>query len=101
MTEQEAAQAALGARQQYGVPATYKVKSAEKRIVELVADNQAVQRELPGPGPARDVVAWVVRLGAGPGWVDFTLEDATGKVVRVLQSRGAVTSEAELQAGVR
>ena len=88
MTEQQAVQIALSARPEFEVPSDFEPITAEKRIIEIV-DGQPVRDELPEPGPVRDTVAWVVRLGLDVLWAEFAVEDTTGAVVRIRRSRGA------------
>lgn len=95
MTETEARQVALASRPAFGVSEDYAVVSAEKRIIELVENGQPVRDELPGPGPIREVLAWVVQTGHDVVWAEFAIEDATRKVVRFRRSRGAVPAVSE------
>lgn len=97
MTEQQAAQIALQARPEFEVPQDFELTAAERRIIEIVENGQPVRDELPAPGPVRDTVAWVVTLGSDVLWAEFAVEDATGLVVRIRRSRGAVGAVHEVR----
>lgn len=93
MTDQDAIHIALGSRPAFEVSDEFQTPVAQKRVIELV-EPHSLRDEPPGPGPVRDLVAWVVRLHSGVLWVEFAIEDATRKVVRFRRSRSAALYQA-------
>jgi hypothetical protein len=81
VNESEARAVAEAAREVHSVPAGHRIEAAERRIIELL--------EAPPPqAQVRDTVAWIVRFGHGPGWVELAIDDGQGTVVRVERGRG-------------
>lgn len=91
MTPEQAVAAAQAASPRLGVPASYRPLSAERRIIEIVAD-APLRDELPQPGPVMDRVAWVVRLGEGIAWAELAVDEADGNILRLRRSRGAAAA---------
>jgi len=89
MTAAEAIRVAMDARPGFDVPDSFQPLTAEKRIVELVEPTQPVRDQMPKPGRTRDVIAWVVTLGAEAAEVWFTVRDSSGDIVRFHKSRNA------------
>ncbi|WP_418315124.1 hypothetical protein [Piscinibacter sakaiensis] len=88
MNAQQAIASAQAAAPAHGVPANYRPAAAELRIVELV-EGAPLRDELPPPGPVYDRSAWVVRLALDILWVELTIDDQTGELLRIRRSRGA------------
>ena len=88
MTEDKAVEAALQARHRLELVDDYQYSSAEKRIIEIVMDGKPVSDSLPGTGPVRDLVAWVVVLAFETSEAEIAIDDMTGQVVRFRRSRG-------------
>jgi len=87
MTRDQAMAVAESARASFGVPAEFALKAADKRIVELVEGETKVVADLPPePGPRYDLVAWVVSFAGPAAFVQLTIDDATGRVVRIRRS---------------
>lgn len=82
MTEQEARVRAEQARWVHEVLPAAMIVWAEERYIELP------EREPEIPAPVRDVLVWVVRFQQGIMWKDLAVDDLTGRIVRVEQSRG-------------
>jgi hypothetical protein len=85
MTAAEAIDIALKARPKWEVLPEFQPGTAEKRIVEIVKG--APVDQMPGPGPVRDLVAWVVQLVFEDAWVEFAIEDQGGEIIRFRRSR--------------
>ena len=81
MTSQEARRAAEAARGANGIPPDANLGTMEQRYIELSLDDPSK------PGPVRDLLVWAVRFVWGNSWVELAINDADGKVVRVLRSR--------------
>lgn len=81
MEQAEAERLAEGAAPEFKVPPDYAVASTDRRFIEVPS---------PGAGDGlRDALAWVVRFAKPGWWIDLSVEDATGRIVRVERSRGA------------
>ena len=91
MTPDDAISRAAAARAEFGVPELFVPKWAKRRIVEIVP-GQPVIDALPAAGPVIDRIAWIVHLGVDVLWVEFTIDDQTGRIIRFRRSRGAVAS---------
>lgn len=82
MTREEAQRAAVSARAEFGVPKEAHVDSApERRFIELAGSDPAAAE------PVCDLLAWIIRFRSGIAWIDLTVDDATGEIVRVERSR--------------
>jgi hypothetical protein len=88
MNAEQAVAAAQAAAPGFGIPPNYGVRSAELRIVEVVADAPVVDA-LPPPGPVMDRRAWVVNFGVDILWAELAIDDLTGQVLRLRRSRTA------------
>ena len=86
MTSEQAIEAALAARERFGIDAEFVADSIEERFIEVVNGNPVKGRPMK-PGAVRDVRAWIVMLVNEGEFVEIALDDATGKPVRVLRSR--------------
>lgn len=82
MNEVEAIAAAERQRGDVPVPASYAVRSAQQRWIELEDDAS-------GTRMVRDCLVWIVRFAAGIAWIEVAIEVSTGDIVRVQRSRGA------------
>ena len=89
MNEAEAVAIADQARSVHNVPLHFIPVAVKKKIIELVDSDQASVEETPGPGPVRDVVAWLVTFGESAEGAELAIDDKTGKVVRVLRTAGS------------
>ncbi|WP_342377426.1 hypothetical protein NVS55_38980 [Myxococcus stipitatus] len=82
MTEAQAVEVALAARQEMEVPEGARVSGAERAYIEL-AEGRPEE-----PSRVRDVLVWLVRFVLGGGrWVELAISDPTTEVVRVRRSR--------------
>jgi hypothetical protein len=81
VTEQEARYRAEAARSTHEIDEGWRLVAAERRYI-LVAGP-----DLEEPAPVRDLLAWIVRFGAGISWTEVALDDRTGAIVRVERSR--------------
>ncbi|HKS16815.1 MAG TPA: hypothetical protein VJU16_05845, partial [Planctomycetota bacterium] len=70
MDEKAARGAAEGAKAGAGVPADFKIESAERRFIELA------EKGPEAPSRVRDCLAWVVRFSNDFGFRDLAIEDA-------------------------
>jgi len=86
MTSDEAIEAALAARDRFGIDTEFVADSIEERFIEIVAGNPVEGRPME-PGAVRDVRAWIVMLVNEGGFVEVALDQATGEPVRILHSR--------------
>ena len=90
MTQEQAISVAMNARGSFQVPLSFALQHAEKRIIQLVDNGQPGQPvvdQLPGPGPTRDVIAWVVTVGHDGSSAEFAIDDASTRVIRFRRSR--------------
>lgn len=81
MDEATAKQIAGHARPAHDVPASYALRSAERRTIEITDGTSGVGARV------RDVYVWIVRFQAGVAWTELAVDEATGSVVRVQRSR--------------
>jgi hypothetical protein len=88
MNREQAIVIAESSRGTFRVPAELKLRGAQKVIIELVeGETRVVVDQPPEPGPVYDLVAWVVVFSGGYSSFQMTIDDATGRVVRVRRSR--------------
>jgi hypothetical protein len=82
MTQQEAEAAARQRLDVYDLPMTAPMESIKQVYAVLGAPDSDT------PSPSRDVLAWVVRFSIPMGrWVELTVDDRTGELVRKAHSR--------------
>lgn len=81
MNEAAAKQIAETVRAQHDVTSGYRLRHAERRIIELL------QSRTESDAWMRDVRVWVVRFQDGIRWIDLAIDEVTGDVVRVEKSR--------------
>ncbi|MFO0837822.1 MAG: hypothetical protein U1D55_04800 [Phycisphaerae bacterium] len=79
MTQTEAIAAVRDQRERLRIDPEMPVVSAERAIVEFLAD-----RERPGVPEHR--VAWIVEFAAASGFARVQMDDASGKVLHVQRS---------------
>jgi len=89
MNEERAIRIATEARRAWRVPDNLALVSAQQRIIEVVEPIRPAPEQPPGPGPVRDLIAWIVAFGSGGVAVEFSIDDATEAIVRVRRSAGA------------
>ena len=86
MTADEAVRLAVSAGPSVGTPADY--VPARPRLMWIeVAPGASIHQPPPAPAPLRDVLAWLVRLSDGFGWIEIAVGDSDGRIVRVRRSR--------------
>jgi hypothetical protein len=81
VTKGEARKAAEAARAKYDIPAEGRLTEVDKCYIELAGDDPSQ------PAPVRDILVWRARFRIRNGWRELSVEDATGKIVRVRKSR--------------
>jgi hypothetical protein len=81
MDEARATHIADSTRPDHGVPVTYALHGAQRRIIEVTEDASGAESRV------RDVRVWIVRFQAGIAWAELAVDEATGNVVRVQRSR--------------
>lgn len=82
MKKVDAKKAAEAGRKQHGVPDTYRLQTIEQQYIELAGDDPSQ------PAPVRDVLVWSAKFwGDEIPWIELSVDDDSGKVVRTLNSR--------------
>ena len=87
LNENQAVALALRAASRLGVAQGFQPRAVERRIIEIAMDGQPVMDRLPGPGPVRDVAAYLVTLGLDASEVEMAIDASNGDVVRFRRSR--------------
>lgn len=82
MTKLEARKAAERVRKGNQIPDDYKLQTIEQQYIELAGDDPT------HPEPVRDLLVWSATFnGERNRWIELSVDDATGKVARVMFSR--------------
>ena len=82
MKKLEARKAAEAARKGHQIPDDYRLQTIEQQYIEIAGQDPTQ------PAPVRDVLVWSARFyGDHWRWVELSVDDTNGKIVRVLNSR--------------
>jgi hypothetical protein len=87
MTKQQAVDRATGAAPSFEIPPNSPVNRADRRIIEVFADNRSVREGKLDPGPVWDRIAWLVTFQVADWSAELAVDDNTGAIIRLRRFR--------------